>query len=220
MKAGSFVRCNLKWLIMAVAGFVAKLLYASIHGQVVPVLCGIAVVAATGAVAGGLGGALGVRLAWFRGLRLSPRRGSRQGAFLAAIFVALYPVSPVLRYPDDGAFLMYFAVVLGFLVGLVSPGANPAMLAFAQAHRRLRKGNVEGARDAIREYVDHLEMDPDGEIRGPIAQRFLHEEGASLDVPVELEAAAPPEGRGTEPEAAASPAGRGTELEGAPHGRP
>lgn len=114
---------------------------------------------------------------------------------------------------------MVLFTIAGIAVGVVNYWAQ-ATCAYALATVRLRRGDREGAKKSISRYLGLAREDPLREVRRPIAERFLQDESATLDVPVELEAAAPPEGRGTEPEGASPPAGRGTELAGAPHGRP
>jgi hypothetical protein len=99
----------------------------------------------------------------------------------------------------------------GLLTGLTAGYLKKAEATYADAVRLLEQGDRKGARQAIRQYVKLAGEDPERELRLPVAERFLQDEGASLDVPAELEAAPAPGGRGTEPEAAPAPAGRGTE---------
>jgi hypothetical protein len=138
---------------------------------------------------------------------------------LAAVGAAMKATSMLDGTPLLTPSRMVLFTIAGIAVGVVNYWAQ-ATCAYALATVRLRRADREGAKKAIRRYLTVANQDPLGETRRPIAERFLQDESATLDVPVELEAAASPEGRGTEPEAASSPAGRGTELEGAPHGRP
>lgn len=178
-----------------------------------------AVLVALGVVGGALG-ALGVsRLAAGRAMGADRSEGIVAGIWLAYIASVVTASSGQDGMPLLTPSRMFLAILTGLVVGAMGCRAL-ATYAFALAVFRLRRGDREGARKAIREYLKTSEQDPLCETRRPIAERFLQDESATLDIPVELEAAAPPEGRGTEPEGASPPAGRGTELEGAPHGRP
>ncbi len=180
------------------------------------------------ATAGGcIGGAMGARKSARRGrcrnLRLLSRqavvRGARYGPLAAlsgmgSINIGNHASSHPIHWP-----LVLIPVTLGWILGYLH-GLGGSFLSqpeqrFAEAVEHWRAGRHSDARKALRRYLACSVKDPEREYRVGLAERFLEEENASLEMVTELEAASAPGGRGTEMEAALAPAGKGTEPESA-----
>lgn len=209
----SRLRATLLWVMGAAALLVGPALFRTwYHGEPFFLLLWSFCAAAIG---GGLVGALGARVPVLRARRIPVAFAVGS----AGAFAVTQAASRALPRTTVGSGMLLICLLLGgisavtclffwWIAVLGSPGYY-----FLVALHRLGKGDREGAREAIRLYLARCEKDPEAATRRPIAERFLQDENATLDVPTELEAAAPPAGTGTELEGASAPAGRGTEPE-------
>ena len=184
------------------------------HGILLPLL-GLRLTVAAGllAVTGALGGAVAARMGKWRALGVSPGEAAFRGAAYAVVW-AFMPV--FLGGAGQGLWPFGFwtaGVIAGLLAGVFGGFLSEAEKQYADALRRSRKGDTEGARVAIRRYLRAARKDPHREEHLALAERFLADDGASLEPAAELESAPAPSGSGTEPEASTRPAGLGTEME-------
>ena len=170
------------------------------------------------AAAGAIGGALGGACNWRRGscgvLRMFRREAAVRGALYGALAGLLWSAVYLRAF---GPWLsVVVTVAVGFCSGVTAEFLQPPERRFAEAVKQWRGGRRSKAVKAIEAYLKCADEDPRREVRVPLAEQFLRDERASLEMVSELVAAPAPPGRGTEPEAAAPPAGRGTELLPAP----
>jgi len=180
-------------------------------------LYGVGAATASGALICAVAGAVGSRLGLWRSLGVPMRDRFSWSTTVASGAVLLLAV---LLQPWDLPDVALFAaagtgVLAGTLVQFLLHVSSPTYY-YALALLRQRRGNRDGACEAIGSYLLICHKDPDSATRRPIAERFLRDAGTSLQVPTELFAAEAPAGRGTEPEHAPAPPGRGTEPEREP----
>ncbi len=166
--------------------------------------------------AGALGAALAARMGRWRGIGILPAEAvSRvaEGAILpmAAVVWLTRDMATVGNRPLIAA----IGVLCAFAWGAFGRFVSTPERHYLRALVRWRAGDRAAARAAVQQYLRTAEHDPRRAERLSLAERFLEDEGASLEPTAELVAATAPAGRGTEPEAAVTPAGRGTEPEAA-----
>ncbi len=211
MKAPSWIECAILLFVAAMVG----LLIWSAHGSEGWLLVRYVGGAIAGAAAAALGGAASARRGRGRALRLRPTEAMVRGAKAGWIvtFSTMF-ISGAGNWPF-AVLAVALAAIAGYSKGVSGEFLSRAEQDYADAVEYARAGRQEDARLALRAYLERPDEDPECPHRIPLAQRFLEDDTASLEMVTELEAAAAPAGRGTEPEAAAAPAGRGTEPEGA-----
>ncbi len=217
-----------RWVVAALClALFLGLLWLSAGGQATRfgwVCLGLVVTSLTGAATGAACGAERARSARYRELGVFPREAALRGA-RAGITVGWGTAWLLARTPGWSALFIYAGVgIISGLLQLWMLGEGHFLRDpeehFGQACDHWRAGDTEAARQAIREYLQCADSDPGRAYRVPLAQRFLEDETASLEVATELAAAALPAGKGIEPEAACAPTGRGTEPEAAAEALP